>query len=224
VTRIPPIVISLADVRTYLHGLRLAHFYAYSHVRQVKRLRRGPGVTFAPNVSFRNAERISIGAGTHIGEHSILWAGNSTSRVVLGEKCLLAPHCTLSASNYGLVQGTAVMDQPKQEEDIVLGRDVWLGAGVVVTAGVTIGDGAVVGAGAVVTGDLPAQSISAGVPAKVIGYRPSGGDSAQVVHQAGLISADPAPQGTVISHVMANSAIDQDAVQTDLARPPAPAG
>ena len=32
----------------------------------------------APNVSFRNAERISIGAGSHLGEHSVIWAGNST--------------------------------------------------------------------------------------------------------------------------------------------------
>jgi acetyltransferase-like isoleucine patch superfamily enzyme len=65
------------------------------------------------------------------------------------------------------------MDQPKIERDIVIGDDVWLGANVVVLAGVSIGDGAVVAAGAVVTKDLPAQCIAAGVPAKVIGMRPT---------------------------------------------------
>jgi acetyltransferase-like isoleucine patch superfamily enzyme len=163
---------SLTDVRTYLHGLKLAHFSAYSHVQQVRLLTRGENVSFAPNVSFRNAERIQIGAGTHIGEHSVIWAGNSTGRIVFGEKCLLAPNVTLTASNYGIEQGTPVMDQPKIERDIVLGRDVWLGANVVVTAGITIGDGAVVGAGAVVTKDLPANCIAVGVPARVIGMRP----------------------------------------------------
>ncbi len=34
---------------------------------------------------------------------------------MLGEKCLLAPNVTVTASNYGIVQGTPVMDQPKIE-------------------------------------------------------------------------------------------------------------
>ena len=165
---------SLLDLRTYLHALRLAHFTSYSHVRQVRRLDLGDGVSMAPNVSFRNAERISIGAGSHIGEHSVLWAGNSTGPIIIGEKCLFAPNVTVTASNYGIVQGdVAIMDQPKDERDIVIGDGAWLGANVVVLAGVTIGEGAVVAAGAVVTKDLPALCIAGGVPAKVIGVRPT---------------------------------------------------
>jgi acetyltransferase-like isoleucine patch superfamily enzyme len=163
---------SVLDPRTWLQQARLAHFAAYSHAGQRARLRRGPGVTFAPNVSFRNAERIEIGAGTHIGEYSVIWAGNSSGRIVFGAKCLLGPGVVVTASNYGIARGTPVMDQPKVERDIVLGDDVWLGANVVVTAGVTIGAGAIVGAGAVVTRDLPADCIAAGVPARVIGTRP----------------------------------------------------
>ncbi len=178
---------SIVDVRVYLQAFRLPHFAAYSHVQQVRLLDRGANVTFAPNVSFRNAERITIGAGTHIGEHSMIWAGNSTGRIVFGEKCLLAPNVTITASNYGIEQGTPVMDQPKIEHDIVIGRDVWLGANVVVLAGVTIGDGAVVGAGAVVTKDLPANCIVGGVPAKVIGIGPSG------VSRPRTAGADAAP-------------------------------
>ena len=164
---------SLVDLRTYLHAFRLAHFSSYSHVRQVRLLDLGEGVSMAPNVSVRNAERIRIGAGTHVGEHSVIWAGNSTGRIDIGEKCLFAPNVTLTASNYGIVQGdVAIMDQPKEELDIVIGDGAWLGANVVVLAGVTIGEGAVVAAGAVVTKDVPAQAIVGGVPAKVIGVRP----------------------------------------------------
>ena len=172
--RLPGAAKSMLDLRTYFHALRLAHFSSYSHVRQVRLLDLGEGVSMAPNVSFRNAERIRIGAGTHVGEHSVIWAGNSTGRIVIGEKCLFAPNVTLTASNYGIVQGdVAIMDQPKDERDIVIGDGAWLGANVVVLAGVTIGEGAVVAAGAVVTRDVPAQAIVGGVPAKVIGERPT---------------------------------------------------
>ncbi|MBF0672929.1 MAG: acyltransferase [Salinibacterium sp.] len=168
---------SITSVRTYLHGLRIAHFYSYSHARQLGRLGRGEGVTFAPNVSFRNAERIWLGDGTHIGERSLIWAGDSTGQVRLGTKCLLAPGVMLTASNYSTAPGVPIMDQAKVERDILLGDDVWLGANVVVTAGVTIGSGCIVGAGAVVTRDLPPGSIAAGVPARVIGHR--GGEGAE---------------------------------------------
>lgn len=167
---------SVLDPRVYAHAIRLAHFYNYSHVSQVRLLHRGDQVSFAPNVSFRNAERIWIGDGSHVGEHSIIWAGNSTGRIWIGRKALFAPHVTIMASNYGIVQGSgAIMDQPKTEQDVRIGNDVWLGANVVVLAGVTIGDGAVVGAGAVVTKSLPPNCIAGGVPARVIGERPAGG-------------------------------------------------
>ncbi|WP_127792798.1 acyltransferase [Agromyces sp. LHK192] len=175
---------SIADPRVWAHSLRLAHFSAYSHVQQVRRLHRGADVSFAPNVSFRNAERITIGAGTHIGEHSVIWAGNSTGRIVFGDHCLLAPNVTITASNYGIEQGTPVMHQPKVERDVRIGRDVWLGANVVVVAGVTIGDGAIVGAGAVVTKDLPANCIAGGVPAKVIGRRPEPASAVEPADEA----------------------------------------
>ena len=51
---------------------------------------------------------------------------------------------------------------------MVIGKNVWLGASVTVVPGVTIGDNAVIAAGAVVTKDVPANTIAAGVPAKVI--------------------------------------------------------
>jgi acetyltransferase-like isoleucine patch superfamily enzyme len=49
-----------------------------------------------------------------------------------------------------------------------IGDNVWLGANVVVTSGVTIGERCVIGANSVVTQDVPAFSIAAGAPAKVL--------------------------------------------------------
>jgi acetyltransferase-like isoleucine patch superfamily enzyme len=192
-SRITGALRSVLDVRTYLQAFRLLHFASYAHVQQVRLLQRGSDVSFAPNVSFRNAERITIGDGTHIGEHSVIWAGNSTGRVVFGRKCLLAPNVTITASNYAIEPGAYIMDQPKIEQDVILGSDVWLGANSVVLAGVTIGDGAVIAAGAVVTRDVPAGAIVGGVPAKVIGLRggsPARGEDAP--HSESLPAEVPA--------------------------------
>lgn len=51
---------------------------------------------------------------------------------------------------------------------IKIGDNCWFGANVSVMPGVTIGEGCVIAAGAVVTKDMPANSLIAGVPAKVI--------------------------------------------------------
>lgn len=53
----------------------------------------------------------------------------------------------------------------------IIGNDVWIGHGATILNGIRIGDGAIVGAGSVVTKDVPAYSIVAGNPAKVIRYR-----------------------------------------------------
>lgn len=57
------------------------------------------------------------------------------------------------------------------DRECTVGNDVWIGCNAVVQRGVYIGDGAVIGSGAVVTKDVPAYSIVAGTPARVIKYR-----------------------------------------------------
>lgn len=47
-------------------------------------------------------------------------------------------------------------------------QGAWLGANVTVNPGVTIGENAIVGSGAVVTKSVPANTVVAGVPAKIL--------------------------------------------------------
>ena len=48
------------------------------------------------------------------------------------------------------------------------GENYWITANVVITGGVTIGEGSVIAAGSVVTKDIPANSLAAGNPCRVI--------------------------------------------------------
>ena len=162
---------SVTDPRSFLHAVKLLHYFHYTHVGEVKKLTLGPGVRYAPNVSFSNAERISIGANTRVGAHTSLWAGDHSGRITIGADCNFGPNCFVTASNYGIEPGTPILDQPKQDADIVIGDDVWFGTGVTVLAGVTIGSHCVIAAGSVVTRDIPPNSVVGGVPAKVLKTR-----------------------------------------------------
>lgn len=51
---------------------------------------------------------------------------------------------------------------------VLIKRNAWIGAGATILPGVTVGENAVVAAGAVVNRDVPANTVVAGVPAKVI--------------------------------------------------------
>jgi virginiamycin A acetyltransferase len=55
--------------------------------------------------------------------------------------------------------------------DIVVGHDVWFGYDCLIKNGVTIGNGAIIATRAVVVKDVPAYSIVAGNPAKVVKMR-----------------------------------------------------
>lgn len=166
-------VFSIVDPRNWLHMLRMLHYYGYSHVKERRLMCVGAGTGIAPNVSFRNSERISVGRECHIGERCYLWAGDGVGRIIIGDFVSLAPEVFITTSDYQFVAGRNFRNQPRTERDVCIGNDVWLGARVVVTSGVTIGDGCIVGAGAVVTNDLPPGMIAVGVPARVVGQRPS---------------------------------------------------
>ncbi len=52
---------------------------------------------------------------------------------------------------------------------VSIGARVYVGAGAIILPGVSIGDGAIVGAGSVVRHDVPAETMVAGNPARIIG-------------------------------------------------------
>lgn len=69
-------------------------------------------------------------------------------------------------SNYQ--RGNRYKNEPTYPRKTVIKKGASIGTGAMVMPGVTIGEGAVVGAYSLVTKDVPAWSVVAGVPAKVI--------------------------------------------------------
>lgn len=123
----------------------------------------------------------TIGDYSYIGRHSrIIYADigkfcsiAGDTRIGMGrhtlEKLSTSPIFTeaSNATRHSWVS-TSIVNPFKR---VVVGNDVWIGERAMILGGRCIGNGAVIGAGAVVTKDVPAYSIVAGVPAKVIRYR-----------------------------------------------------
>jgi len=133
-------------------------------------IRLGDGVFLGRNtiLSCKNGD-IVLEQGVNIGFNSQIASGSS---VRVGKDGLLAAYCYLIGGGHEWTDPSQpVQEQKAVSHGVTLGANVWLGAGVKVLDGVTIGDDSVVGAGAVVSDDMPARSVAAGVPARVIRER-----------------------------------------------------
>jgi maltose O-acetyltransferase len=110
------------------------------------------------------------GATLEIGARTLVNFGCSIvalDRVIIGERCLIGPHCMIMDTAFHDVDPDRRLEPPTATP-ITIGENVWLGARVVVLPGVTIGDDAVIGVGSVVTADLPPRTMAVGVPARVV--------------------------------------------------------
>jgi acetyltransferase-like isoleucine patch superfamily enzyme len=83
--------------------------------------------------------------------------------VTIGRRCQIGWDVSITDSDFHEVVGSGPATAP-----VSIGDHVWLGARSSIFKGVTIGDGAVVAGGAVVVRDVPAATMVAGVPAKVV--------------------------------------------------------
>lgn len=130
----------------------------------------GAGTVIEPTACFSNPENISIGERCHVNRFCCLWA-SPNAKITIGDHGLMGPSVAIFTSNHGHQGEGAMIDQPFEEKDVTIGKNVWLGAHVVILPGVTIGESAIIAAGAVVTKDIPSYVVAGGIPAKVIKER-----------------------------------------------------
>jgi acetyltransferase-like isoleucine patch superfamily enzyme len=107
--------------------------------------------------------RLALGAGCFVGHHATLAARDS---VELGPGTFLAE--LVSVRDHDHAVGLPPSSGEVDVTPVRIGADAWLGAKVTVLRGARVGDRTVVGANSVVRGDLPADVVAVGAPARVV--------------------------------------------------------
>lgn len=139
----------------------------------------GPNIRIGDSVTLiaERASPTNIGVWGHDAESGSVTIGNSVllapgvrisacDSITIGDSCLIANGVYITDSDWhGLYDR---VERPGEKTPVSIGRNVWLGDHSTVLKGVTIGENSVVAAQAVVTKDVPANSVVAGNPAKVV--------------------------------------------------------
>lgn len=163
----------------------IAHLYRYRLLRRlcinlVKRLEGGEFHSKTLRRLLQKFHRVEIGKysyGSCMTPHVLpphSYVGNYCS-FAAGLRVLrrnhpagfISQHPFFFNSKLGLVSRDAV--EQIEDNPLRIGHDVWIGSDVLILPGCKhIGDGAIVGAGAVVTRDVPAFTVFAGNPARLV--------------------------------------------------------
>lgn len=142
--------ISIGDGFFAMSGLRIEAYDSYQNQH------------FTPRIVI--GDNVNVGDSCHIGAVNSVEVGNN---VLMGSRVYITDH------QHGKTTREDLEIVPRNRPlycrgKVVVEDNVWIGDGVVILPNVKIGHNSVVGANAVVTRDVPAYSIVAGVPAKVI--------------------------------------------------------
>ncbi|MBQ6590352.1 MAG: sugar O-acetyltransferase [Lachnospiraceae bacterium] len=138
----------------------------YEGIAKVVRelLGRGEEVFINPPFYCDYGDRIEIGKGTFINYNCTIL---DTGRVRIGDYAQIAPNVSIYTAGHP-VHPAARNTAYEYGADITIGNNVWIGGNTVICPGVTIGDNCVIGAGSVVTKDIPAWTVAAGNPCRVL--------------------------------------------------------
>ena len=121
-----------------------------------------PGAIIREQVEIGANAVIMMGAvlniGAVVGEGTMIDMG-----AILGGRATVGKNCHIGA---GTVLAGVV--EPASATPVIVEDNVMIGANAVVIEGCRIGENAVVAAGAIVVGDVPANAVVAGCPAKII--------------------------------------------------------
>ena len=114
------------------------------------------------NTAYEYGIDITIGNNVWIGGNTVIMPG-----VHIGDNCQIAPNVSIYTAGHPVHPATRNTAY-EYGIDITIGNNVWIGGNTVIMPGVRIGDNVVIGAGSIVTKDIPAWTVAAGNPCRVI--------------------------------------------------------
>lgn len=151
----------------------MPRFRLLNHVKAM--FLRAVGAKIGRRVVFYPGVWICTGRNLRLGDDVDLALGvliTTDGGVSIGDRTLIGYHTQIISGNHIIPAGRGrIFGSGHTKGPVSIDADVWIGAQCVILPGVTIGEGSVIAAGSVVTRDIPAFSIAAGVPAKVIRER-----------------------------------------------------
>lgn len=122
-----------------------------------------------PGIWIQPGRNLIVGSDVDLAVGVLL---TTSGGVVIGDRVLIGYGAKIISSNHKIPKGhEMIFGSGHVHDSVTIENDVWIGANVIILPGVTIREGSVIAAGAVVTSEIPAFSIAAGVPAKVVQKR-----------------------------------------------------
>jgi len=87
--------------------------------------------------------------------------------IKIGNNVFLGPAVQIYTAHHPVIAAERIKG-PELASPVIIGNNVWIGGGSILCPGITIGDNTTIGAGSVVTKEIPADTVAAGNPCKVI--------------------------------------------------------
>ena len=128
----------------------------------------GPGTVIMDRMHLSGAGNVL--ARLHIGRRCVIngpFFADLTAPITIGDRASVGHHAVLVTAGHTL-GGAGFRAGEVDPAPITIGEGVLIGARVTILPGVTIGPGAVIAAGSVVAGDIPANKLAGGNPARVV--------------------------------------------------------
>lgn len=101
-------------------------------------------------------------------EHAHLAVTEPFSMLEIHPDCMLAKQVEIRTGDSHSIIDNETGLRINKAANVILKEHVWVGAHAKILKGVTVGHNSIIAIAAVVTNDIPAHSIAAGIPAKVI--------------------------------------------------------